>query len=123
VALNKEKTPNCPFIVKEYPIHIQVVGQQTIKLNIPIEIPADYKPKGDASDVTELNFVFVGHKGNFGQEFSVKVRVQEGGESEEVLFRAAITLAEAGMGSFDECVHALRVCNLDENAALQMLVD
>jgi hypothetical protein len=32
-------------------------------------------------------------------------------------------LAEAGMGSFDECVEALKKCNLDENAALQMLFD
>jgi len=32
-------------------------------------------------------------------------------------------LAEAGMGSFDECVDALRKCNLDENAALQILVE
>jgi hypothetical protein len=39
------------------------------------------------------------------------------------LFRAAITLAEAGMGTFDQCVEALRKCNLDENAALQMLVE
>jgi hypothetical protein len=27
------------------------------------------------------------------------------------------------MGSFDECVDALRKCNNDENAALQMLVE
>jgi len=39
------------------------------------------------------------------------------------LYKAAITLAEAGMGSFDECVSALRKCNFDENAALQVLVE
>lgn len=39
------------------------------------------------------------------------------------MYKAAITLAEAGMGTFDECVNALRLCNSDENAALMMLVD
>jgi hypothetical protein len=34
-----------------------------------------------------------------------------------------MTLAEAGMGSFDECVDALRECNLDENAALAKLIE
>jgi len=50
------------------------------------------------------------------------LQVQDG-ESELNLFKAASTLAEAGMGSFDECVDALRKCNLDENAALQILVE
>ena len=39
------------------------------------------------------------------------------------MFKAALTLAEAGMGQFDECVDALKKCNGDENAALQLLVE
>jgi len=50
------------------------------------------------------------------------LQVQDG-ESEVNLIKAASTLAEAGMGSFEECVDALRKCNLDENAALQILVE
>ena len=34
-----------------------------------------------------------------------------------------MTLAEAGMGTFDECVEVCRACNMDEGAALQMLLD
>jgi len=39
------------------------------------------------------------------------------------LYKAAITLAEAGLGSFEECVDALRKCNHDENAACQILIE
>jgi len=39
------------------------------------------------------------------------------------LFKTAMTLTEAQMGSFDECVDALRKCKLDEAAALQILID
>jgi hypothetical protein len=39
------------------------------------------------------------------------------------MYKAAITLAEADMGTFDECIEALRKCNGDENAALLMLVE
>jgi len=71
----------------------------------------------------EIPFAFFGPKRTtFGETFSVKIQVQEG-EAELMLFKAAITLAEAGMGSFDQCVEVLRKCNLDEGAALQMLVD
>jgi hypothetical protein len=34
-----------------------------------------------------------------------------------------MTLAEADMGTFDECVAALRECSLDENAALAKLIE
>jgi len=39
------------------------------------------------------------------------------------IYKGAITLAEAEMGTFDDCVDALRICKGDENAALQMLID
>jgi len=39
------------------------------------------------------------------------------------IFKTAITLSEAGLGTFDECVNALRTCNGDENAACQMMLD
>jgi len=52
----------------------------------------------------------------------IKVKVEEG-QSEFNLFKAAMTLAEAGMGQFDEIVAILRECNLDENAALVKLIE
>lgn len=116
---------NCPLTVKDYPIDQEVRGMQTVSLFVPIEIPSDFLNNKDSeSQVIELPFAFFGpRQGAFGQQFTVKVQVKEVGEDEITLFRAAITLAEAGMGSFDECVDALRKCKLDENAALAMLVD
>jgi len=114
----------CPLIVKEYPIDQEVKGMQTIKLLIPIEIPSDFKNEADSDiKVIDMPFAFFGPRaGQFGQQFTVKVQVEDG-EFELNLFRAATTLADARMGTFDECVEALRKCNLDENAALMMLVD
>ena len=96
---------------------------QTVKLLIPIEIPLDFQNQGKPETIYSVTFAFYGPKMNtFGENFTVQVQVQDG-ENELTLFKAAITLAEAGMGTFDECVDALRKCNLDENAALMMLVD
>lgn len=54
----------------------------------------------------------------------LQVSSEENEEQQELtLFKAAITLAEAGMGTFDQCVDALKTCNMDENAALVMLVE
>jgi len=35
----------------------------------------------------------------------------------------AISLTETGLATFEECVDALRKCNGDEGAAVQMLVE
>lgn len=84
-------------------------------------IPIDFK-KGD-SDIVEVTLAFFGPKHcTFGTPFTIKVNVSEGAD-ELALYKAAITLAEADMGTFDECVDALRTCRGDENAALQMLIE
>lgn len=42
----------------------------------------------------------------------------------EEIFRAAIYMSETlTVGTFDECVEALKVCNGDQNAAIQHLFD
>ena len=35
----------------------------------------------------------------------------------------ATNFVDSGLGSLEECVNALRKCNLDENASMQMLLD
>jgi len=52
----------------------------------------------------------------------LKVKVNEG-TYELKFYKTAITMAEAGLGTFDECAEALRKCTGDENAACQMLID
>jgi hypothetical protein len=39
------------------------------------------------------------------------------------LYKGALALAEAGIAGFDQCVDALKKCNMDENAACMMLLD
>ena len=51
-------------------------------------------------------------------ELTVKIT-----ENQEKLFKAAITMTEAGVGSFDECVEALKQFKGDAEAALQFLLD
>jgi len=107
--------------VKDYPIDQDVKGMQTVKLSVPIYIPEDFKKS--ESEIIEVVLSFFGPKHtSFGQPFSVLVQVTEGA-NELNIYKAAITLAEAGMGSFDECVDALRTCKGDENAALQILIE
>mmetsp|Transcript_3201 Transcript_3201/g.3113 ORF Transcript_3201/g.3113 Transcript_3201/m.3113 type:complete len:104 (+) Transcript_3201:1614-1925(+) len=96
---------------------------QTLDVKIPIEIPSDFNNSKESAPVHEVLLTFFGPKGSsFGQQFTVKVSVQEG-EKELALFQMAMTLAEAGMGTLDECVEVCRTCNMDEGAALQMLLE
>jgi hypothetical protein len=64
---------------------------------------------------------FFGPKGNsFGQVLELQVRVIE---NQEMLFKSAITMTEAGIATFDECVEALKKFKGDENAACLYLLE
>lgn len=42
----------------------------------------------------------------------------------EEIYRAAIYMVETlNVGTFDECVEALKMCKADQNAAVQYLID
>ncbi len=72
----------------------------------------------DKGNTFEVTLAFFGPKGNsFGQVLNLKLKVNDESFKEERLFRAAITLTEAGIGSFDDCVEALKKFHGDENAA------
>ena len=107
--------------VDDIPIDFEVRGLQTFKLSIPINIPQEIE-KGE-KDTYDVVLAFFGPRGmTFGQQVNLKVKVTDNA-SEEKLYRAAINLTEAGLGSFDDCVEALKKCSCDENAACQMLLD
>jgi len=109
------------LLVKDIPIDFEVRGLQTFKLSIPIYIPEDIDVK--ANEVYEIELGFYGPRGSlFGQKILLKAKVNEGA-FELKLYKAAITMTEAGLGTFDECVETLRKCNGDENAACQMMLD
>jgi len=94
---------------------------QTFKLSIPIYIPEEIEVKPD--EVYDIELGFYGPRGgNFGQRINLKFKINEGA-FELKIYKAAITMSEAGLGTFDECVETLRMCNGDENAACQMMLD
>jgi hypothetical protein len=94
---------------------------QTFKLSIPVHIPEDIDVKD--KDVFEVPLTFYGPKGSsFGQKLVLKVKVNEG-SYELRFYKTAITMMEAGLGTFDECTEVLRKCNGDENAAVLMMID
>lgn len=73
-------------------------------------------------DYYDVVLAFYGPRGNsFGEHVNLKVKVTDSA-SEEKFFKTAINLTEAGLGSFDECLEAVKKCNGDENAACEMLV-
>ena len=65
----------------------------------------------------------------FGQEICIEVKVPTNSEnkpsmSQEELFRAALHMTESmNLGTFDECVEALKKCNGDQNSACQLIFD
>jgi hypothetical protein len=58
----------------------------------------------------------------FGQKITFPVKVNDGA-SELQLYKLAINLVECGLATFDDAVDALRKCNCDENAAVEMLME
>jgi len=90
-------------------------------LNIPLSIPDELDKLVNDTILVELSF-FGPKQYPFGQKVVLKVKVNEG-EQELNLYKAAINLTEAGLGTFDECVEALQKCSCDENAACEMLVE
>lgn len=73
------------------------------------------------SSTFKLQLAFFGPKGNsFGQVLELTVKVTE---NQEMLFKAAITMTEAGIADFEQCVEALKMFKGDENAACQYLLE
>ena len=110
------------LIVGDIPIDQEVRGMQTFKLNIPIQIPQNINPSNEEGEnLVKLQLAFFGPKGNsFGQVLDLQVRITE---NQEQLFKAAINLADINVGTFDECVEALKKFKGDENAACQYLLE
>ena len=79
-------------------------------------------------EARKIYLSFCGPKGSsFGQELFIEVKVNLDKEPEEnmvEIYRAAIYMSETlNVGSFDECVEALKICKGDQNAAVQFLID
>jgi hypothetical protein len=59
----------------------------------------------------------------FGQTLEFKLKVNNKKVDPDQIYKSALTLCECGIGSFEECVEALRKFNCDEDRACQYLID
>jgi len=88
-----------PITVKDIVVDFEVKGKQTFKLNVPLEVAAQAS-QGEY----QVGLQFYGPHGTpVGEALKFTVKVKDGAD-ESQLYNTATILAEAGMGSFDECV-------------------
>lgn len=100
-----------------------------------MQVTHEFKPINSESaaakgyETRKIYLNFHGPKGStFGQELFIEINVNLDKNEEEVnmeeLFRAAIYMSETlCVGTFDDCVEALKQCKGDQNAAVQHLID
>mmetsp|Transcript_48624 Transcript_48624/g.66064 ORF Transcript_48624/g.66064 Transcript_48624/m.66064 type:complete len:278 (-) Transcript_48624:190-1023(-) len=95
-----------------------VQGQSNFKLAIPLKVVSQ---NVDYQKVYEIKLAFRGPGGRkFGEEIVLKLKVKKL-INETEFFSVALKLHEAGLGSFDDCVAALKEANSDEAAAVKLL--
>jgi len=115
---------NLPIEMIHVPITQPVPGKGSIKLTVPIKVH-DYALASDT--VYEIKCAMKGPGGmQFGNVVTLKLKVVMPLEflDEAKVYKLALQLSEQGLGSFDECVEAVKSvkdANYDEQAAIQAL--
>jgi hypothetical protein len=116
-----ETFENLPIEMINVPVDFEVRGKATFKMQIPLKV----HDHAVASDNThEIKIAFRGPGGHqFGEVITLKLKViMPSNENAEVeAMKLAIKLQELNLGSFDECLNAVRITNSDEKAAITML--
>lgn len=115
-----EGIENLPIEMVNVPIDHQVVGHGIVNLSVPLKV----RENAIAEDkVHEIKLAMRGPGGaQFGQVLTLKLKVvrPSGLDDEIQVYKLAMSLAEQGLGSFDECVAAVKE-NDDEEAAKKAL--
>lgn len=95
-----------------------VQGVSNFKLAVPLKVVSQ---NVDYQKVYEIRLAFRGPGGRkFGEEIVLKLKVKKT-INETEFFQTALKLHESGLGSFDDCVAALKEANSDEAAAIKLL--
>ena len=116
---------NLPIECFNVPVTECVQGKGTIKLSVPLKIH-DYAVASD--DVHEIKVAMRGPGGfQFGTIVTLKLKIVMPSEyqDEVTIYKLALKLHQQGLGSFDECVEAVKSVkntNYDEQAAIKVLV-
>lgn len=117
---DSQELVGCPVEAMKAPIDFEVKGQATFKMNVPIKV-LDSAIAEDKEH--EIRLTFRGPNGNsFGEPIVLKLRVIASPKvSDEEFFRIALKLHQLSLGSFDQCVQALKNTKCDEAEAIKEL--
>lgn len=120
--MHLKTNPGEKCFFEDQPMQQEVKGDMQFPVVLPIKLPENLT-ESDPKEF-DLEFEFRGPKGNsFGQAFNIKVGVSKYVDDEYTLYKTAIQLVDAQLGTLPECLEALKLCNGDEGAATTMLVD
>lgn len=115
-----QEMSDLPVELLKVPVDFEVKGQSVFKIHVPIRV-LDSAVASAKEHVLKLSFR--GPNGNqFGEEVELKLRIVASPKmTDEEFFRLALRLHDLKLGSFDECVQALKNHNCDEAEALKEL--
>lgn len=114
-----EELMNIPIEPVNVAIDQNVMGQTNFKISIPLKVHSNWSQSDDKAHEIKLGFRGPGGR-RFGEEIVLKLRVKKSIDETE-FYKVALKLHEAGLGSFDDCVAALKESNSDEAAAVKLL--
>lgn len=114
--------PLLPIHFVKVPIDFEVQPRSTFKIKIPISVISDFN-QDLLFGTHELKFNFYGEHGNqFGHTIPAKVVVEKPID-ELVIYQMALRLHNEGLGSFDDCVSAIKQYNANETEVRTYLKD
>jgi hypothetical protein len=112
---------NLPIEMVNVPVDQEVKGKTSIKMTVPLKV---HDHAVASEQVREVKLAMRGPGGfQFGNVITLKLKVVMPSDyNDEVeLYKLALKLADQGLGSFDECVIAVKNANCDEQAAIKVL--
>jgi len=115
---------NLPVDIIHVPVTESVQGKSTIKLTVPLKVH-DYAIASDF--VHEIKVAMRGPGGfQFGNIVTLKLKIVMPDEYQDeiLVYKLALKLNQQGLGSFDECVEAVKSVKdtkYDEQAAIKVL--
>jgi hypothetical protein len=123
VCFSKEMDlPLLPFHFVKVPVDFEIAPRSVFKFKIPLSVMSEFNP--DLLFKThELKFNFFGRRGDsFGHTIPVKVTIEKPID-ELVIYQMALRLHNEGLGSFDDCVSAIKQYNAEEKEVRAYLKD
>jgi hypothetical protein len=114
---------NLPVEMINVPVDQEVKGKSSIKMTVPLKVH-DHAVASD--QIHTIKLAMRGPGGfQFGNVITLKLKVIMPSDffyNDDVeLYKLALKLSQKGLGSFDECVIAVKNSNCDEQAAIKLL--